>query len=526
MRIETGSPSTIHGLYRGRAYIRYSDTKQDDGFSVEYQKAEIQDYCARHGIDLMHEHIDQAQTATKTAGREEFFNLISAVKDGVVDVIVVYKLNRLFRNSYESQKYRKLFRKHGVKLMSVTQYIDEDSASGRLTTNILSDVDQYSSENTADHVKAAMREMARQGYFTGGTVPYGYTLEIIKNGEKIRKKYIADPVEAQIVRDIFEFYGDGHSLRHIQEYLQEKGAKTRRGKDFSIQTLARILGNDFYIGTLRYKTQGYDDIVMENAVPAIVPPHLWHNVAERKAADKKTAPRKHKELYALTGKIECALCGSHFFGMRSGSMQRNKYFEYKYYICSTRKGYRTCNCRKVRKEKLENLLLTEIKKRVLNDHEMERLAREIMRAYKDSPTDIDAEIKRLAKLKREIEEDIDTLVEMRLKKEITPALLTKKSAEKEEELTTINKRLFAMTEQQRHAVTYESIMQYLQQLLEYSNSDNDEILKLLFDNLVEKIIISDESVDIYLRVYARADFAYKNSSGHPLASLYSSTNIE
>lgn len=526
MIIEAGNKSTIHGLYRGRAYIRYSDTKQDDGYSVEYQQAEIEDYCARNNIDLMHVHIDQAQTATKTAGREAFFNLVDAVKDGVVDVIVVYKLDRLFRHSYESAKYRNLFRKHGVKLMSVTQYIDEDSASGRLTTNILSDIDQYSSENTADRVKAAMREMARQGYFTGGTVPYGYTLEIIKHGTKIRKKFIEDPEEAKIVRDIFEFYGDGHSLRHIQEYLQEKGVKTRRGKDFSIQTLARILGNDFYIGTLRYKTEGYDDIVMENTVPAIVPPHLWNNVAERKAADKKVTPRKHKELYALTGKIECGMCGSHFFGMRSGSMQRNKYFEYKYYICSTRKGYRTCNCRKVRKEKLEELLLKEIKKRVLNDHEMNRLAHEIMQAYKDSPTDLDAEIKRLTKQKREIEEDIQTLIEMRLKREITPALLTKTSAEKEEELAAVNRRLFAMTEQQRHAVTHESIMQYLRQLLEYSNSDNADIQKMLFDNLVEKIIITDESVDIYLRVYARADFAYKNSSGHPLASLYSSTNIE
>lgn len=522
MKIETGSTNAIHGLYRGRAYIRYSDHKQDDGFSVEYQKTEIDDYCARNGIDLMHVHIDQAQTATKVAGREEFFNLISAVKDGAVDVIVVYKLNRLFRNSYESQKYRKLFRKHGVKLMSVTQYIDEDSASGRLTTNILSDVDQYSSENTADHVKAAMREMARQGYFTGGTVPYGYTLEIIKNGEKIRKKYVEDPEEAQIVRDIFEFYGDGHSLRHVQEYLKEKGIKTRRGKDFGITTLARMLGNDFYIGTLRYTTQGYDDIVIENAVPAIVPPHLWHNVAERKEQQKPVRPRKHKELYALTGKIDCALCGEHFFGVKSGSVHRGIKYEYKYYICAGRNIYRNCDCRKIRKDKLEDLILSEIKSKILNEHDMERIAREVVSMYKDSPSDIDAEIKRLTKLKRELETDIDTLVEMRLKREISPELLTKKSAEKEEELQTINKRLFAMTEQQRHAVTYDSVRAYLEQLLAYSSSDNDEVLKLLFDNVVEKVLISSDSVDIFLRVYARQDFAYKPAGGHPLVSLYSS----
>ena len=350
-------------------------------------------------------------------------------------------------------------------------------------------------------------------------------LEIIKHGTKIRKKYVVDEEEAQIVRDIFEFYGDGHSLRHIQMYLQEKGAKSRRGKDFGINTLSRMLGNDFYIGTLRYSTKGYDDIVTENAVPAIVPPHLWHNVAERKAADKmKASPRKHKELYALTGKIECAKCGSHFFGMKSGSQQRAIYFEYRYYICSKRKGYRTCDCRKIRKEKLEDLILSEIKKRVLNEHDMERLAREIVAMYNDSPRDIDDEIKRLAKMKKDVENALDTLVEMRLNGEISPAYTAKKSAEKEAELLTINKRLFAMTEQQRHAVTYGSVRAYLDQLLEYSTPENDEVMKLLFDNLVERVLISDESVDIFLNVHPRADFAYKKSSGHPRVELYASVN--
>lgn len=524
MRIETGENGTgkVYGTYRGRSYIRYSDHKQDDGFSVEYQMAEIEEFCARNNIDIYHNHIDQAQSGTKVAGREEFFSLINAVKDGAVDVIVVYKLNRLFRNSYESQKYRKLFRKHGVKLMSVTQQIDEDTSSGRLTTNILSDIDQYQSETISDHVKSSMREMARQGYFTGGTVPFGYTLEIHKNGSKMRKKYIEDKDEAQIVRDIFEFYADGHSLRHIQEYLQEKGIKTRRGKDFGITTIARMLGNDFYIGTLRYKTTGYDDVVMENAVPAIVPLYMWHAVQERKNANKLVEPRKSKSLYPLTGKIECALCGEHFFGMRSGSWQRGKYFEYQYYVCSKRKNYRTCDCRKVRKEQIENILISEIKRKVLNAHDMERIAREILDQFADSPTIIANEIKKLEREKKKLETNLETMLEMRLNGEMSPAVLTRKSAEVEEKLTAVKSRLFTLTEQQRHAITFDSIMEHLQQLLAYSNENNEDVLKLLFDNLVEKVVVSADSVDIFLRVYARPALAYKQSYGQPHVALYSS----
>lgn len=520
MRIETGQKGKVRGSYRGRSYIRYSDHKQDDGFSVEYQMAEIEEFAARNGVDLYHNHIDQAQTATKVAGREEFFRLIEAVKEGAVDVIVVYKLNRIFRNSYESQKYRKLFRQKGVKLMSVTEMIDEDTSSGRLTTNILSDIDQYQSETISDHVKSSMREMARQGYFTGGTVPFGYTLEIIKHGSKIRKKYIEDTEEAKIVRDIFEFYADGHSLRHIQEYLQEKEIKTRRGKDFGITTIARMLGNDFYIGTLRYKTTGYDDVVMENAVPAIVDMSIWHAVQERKKEKKLVAPRKSKSLYSLTGKIECALCGEHFFGMRSGSWQRGKYFEYQYYVCSKRKNYRTCSCRKVRKEQIENLLISEIKRKVLNEHDMERIAREILDQFEDSPTIIANEIKKLERSKKQLETKIDTLLEMRLNGEMKPAVLARKSAEVEEELAAVTSRLFTLTEQQRHAITFDSIMEHLQQLLAYSNDKNEDLLKLLFDNLVEKVVVSADSVDIFLRVYARPALAYKQSYGQPNVALY------
>lgn len=523
MRIETDeNNSKVFGTYRGRSYIRYSDHKQDDGFSVEYQSAEIEEFCARNGIDLYHAHIDQAQSGTKVAGREEFFSLINAVKDGAVDVIVVYKLNRLFRNSYESQKYRKLFRKHGVKLMSVTQQIDEDTSSGRLTTNILSDIDQYQSETISDHVKSSMREMARQGYFTGGTVPYGYTLEVIKHGSKIRRKYIEDAEETKIVRDIFEFYADGHSLRHIQEYLQEKEIKTRRGKDFGITTIARMLANDFYIGTLRYKTEGYDDVVMENAVPSIIDMSMWHAVQERKKANKLVQPRKGKSLYPLTGKIECALCGSHFFGMRSGSWQRGKYFEYQYYVCANRKNYRTCTCRKVRKDKIENLIISEIKRNVLNAHDMERIARDILAQLADSPTTIANEIKKLERQKAKLESNIDALIEMRMNREISPAALSKKSAEVEDELARVKSRLFTLTEQQRHSVTFESIMEHLQQLLAYADDSNADFVKLLFDNIVEKVIVSGDSVDIFLRVYARPALAYKQSYGQPNVALYSS----
>lgn len=502
---------------RTDTYVRYSDHKQDEGFSVEYQLSEIEEFIYKNGLELRKHHIDQAVSGTKVAGREAFFELVNDVKEGLVDVIVVYKLNRIFRNAYESQKYRKLFKKHGVKLMSVTQQIDEETSAGRLMTNVLSDIDQYQSETISDHVKSSMREMARQGYFTGGTVPFGYTLEIIENGKKPRKKYKPDETESAVVQKLFELYADGYSLRYLQTYLTDNGYLTRQGKQFGITTIARMLGNDFYIGTLRYSTQGYEDIIVENAVPPIIGADLWRRVQERKNANKQVQPRKRKRLYALTGKIFCGVCndGEHFFGMQSGSTQNGKNYAYRYYVCAKRKNYQACNCDRIRKDYLENLVLQEIKQRILNDEAISRLASEISALCSSSPSEITAEIKSLSKRKKEVEKQIDTLLEMRLNGEMSAAILKKKSVVLEAELAEIDVNIFALEERRKNSVTPESVEKYLRSMLSHADSTDDDVLKNLFDNFVERIVIDNETVDVTLVVRPSARISYKKPSGHP-----------
>jgi site-specific DNA recombinase len=504
-----------------RSYIRYSDHKQDDGFSVEYQQSEIHDYCIRHGLEIFKEHIDLASTATKVAGREEFFRLMDAVKAGTVKTIIVYKLNRMFRNAYESTKYRTLMRKMGVRLLSVTQAIDEETSAGRLMTNVLSDIDQYQSETISDHVKSSMREMARQGYFTGGTVPFGYKLEEVQNGAKVRKKYAIDEKEAEVVEDLFRMFADNYSLRHLQSYLTNNDILTRRGKEFGITTIARILGNDFYIGTLRYKTQGYAEIVAPGAVPTIIDDKLWRRVQARKNERKLVKPRKKKDLYSLTGKLHCGLCGAHFFGVKSGSVKNDIKYEYKYYICSNRKGYNNCSCDKVRKEYIEQLLLAEIKTKILNESSIKRIALEAAEACEDSPENIQKQIVKLEKLKAKLEKNLDTLIEMRLDGEVTKDTAKKKAALIEEEIKEITGRLFALYDQREKTITPEAVEAFLREMLNNFTIKDEEVVKTIFDAFVENVIISNERLEIYLIVRPYGAFEYKETLGQPNVRLYS-----
>ena len=115
-------------------YARYSDSNQDDGFSIEYQMSECTEYLDRNGMSLHKTYIDQAVTGTKVAGRDAFHELLHDVKNGLIDVVVVYKYSRIFRNALESHKYRKLFKNHGVKLISVTQQVDDSTCRSPLLT--------------------------------------------------------------------------------------------------------------------------------------------------------------------------------------------------------------------------------------------------------------------------------------------------------------------------------------------------------------------------------------------------------
>ena len=80
-------------------YARYSDNNQDDGYSIEYQMSECTNYLDRQGLSLTKTYIDQAVTATKVVGRDAFHELMHDVKNDLIDIIIVYKFSRIFRNA-------------------------------------------------------------------------------------------------------------------------------------------------------------------------------------------------------------------------------------------------------------------------------------------------------------------------------------------------------------------------------------------------------------------------------------------
>src|SRR4051812_37237551 len=185
--------------------------------------------------------------------------LLADIRATQVDVVVVYKVDRLTRSLADFAKLVELFDQHGVSFVSVTQAFNTTNSMGRLTLNVLLSFAQFEREVTAERIRDKIAASKRKGMRMGGPVPLGYDAE--------NKKLIVNPEEAERVRLIFGRYLELGCLTKLLRDLEERGivtktsrlasGKTRGGIPFTKGPLNYLLTNRVYIGEVVHKDQHY-----------------------------------------------------------------------------------------------------------------------------------------------------------------------------------------------------------------------------------------------------------------------------
>jgi site-specific DNA recombinase len=216
-------------------YARVSTPKQaEKDLSIPDQLQQMRDWCKRHGYGVAVEYIEPGATATDDR-RPVFQQMIAEAcrTPAPFEAIIVHSLSRFFRDALEFALYERDLEKAGVKVLSITQQTSDDS-SGNMARRIFNLFDEYQSKENAKHTLRAMQENARQGYFNGSRATFGYrAVETEATGNKGRKKRMEiDPVEAKVVREIFELYLNGHQGRDmgckaIATHLNERNLLVR-----------------------------------------------------------------------------------------------------------------------------------------------------------------------------------------------------------------------------------------------------------------------------------------------------------
>ena len=341
----------------GVIYARYSSEKQKEE-SIEGQLRECKAFAKRNAIHIVDTYIDRALSA-KTDNRPSFQKMIKDSTKKSFDVIIVWKLDRFARNRYDSAHYKSVLRKNGVKVVSATETISE-GAEGILLESLLEGMAEYYSAELSEKVVRGLTENALKCLYNGGTLPIGYVVDA-------NQQYQVDPVTAPAVLEAFKLYASGTTMQQLADKFNLAGIRTTRNGKLDTDNITSMLHNRKYIGEYRYR-----DIVIPGGIPSIVPEELFNRVQERMAANKK-APAKHKaeDEYLLTTKLYCGKCKCFMVGEsgtgRSGQVHR-------YYKCVSAKHKKGCDKKSVKKEWIENIIIDQIQRIILDDELIERLA--------------------------------------------------------------------------------------------------------------------------------------------------------
>jgi DNA invertase Pin-like site-specific DNA recombinase len=264
----------------------YARKSSDEGLEQDYNSLDAQrEACqafiksqAGEGWRLLKTAYDDGGFSGGTMERPALQRLLTNIREGLVDVVVVYKVDRLTRSLADFAKMVELFDARGASFVAVTQQFNTTTSMGRLTLNVLLSFAQFEREVIGERIRDKIAASKRKGIWMGGTVPLGYDVQ--------QRKLVINPDEASIVRHIFECYLELGSVRLLKQELNRRGItskiKTSRnggragGKPFSRGALYHLLSNPIYVGEIPHKNERHP-----GQHEALVTRELWAQAQHR-----------------------------------------------------------------------------------------------------------------------------------------------------------------------------------------------------------------------------------------------------
>ncbi|OPZ86040.1 MAG: DNA-invertase hin [bacterium ADurb.Bin429] len=290
--------------------------------------------------------------------------LLADIEAGEIDVVIVYKIDRLSRSLVDFLQLMQRFDDHNVALASVTQQIRTDSSMGRLMLNILAAFGEYERELIAERTKDKMGAARRKGKFVGGGLPLGYDLDAGPTGSKLR----VNPTEATTVRELFRLYRMHQGLLPVVKEAAKRGwrtktwvtrdGKVKEGGMLDRPNLHRLLTNVVYIGKVEYEGETF-----EGEHEAIIDEVLFNEVQAMLKGQARTkgihGGNGHPDAL-LKSLLRCGHCG---YAMIHGHTRKSTGTRYRYYTCTTsqKHGVGICPTSTVPAAALEGFVVEQIR---------------------------------------------------------------------------------------------------------------------------------------------------------------------
>ncbi|UJF15100.1 recombinase family protein [Jeotgalibaca sp. MA1X17-3] len=329
---------------RAGLYIRVSTTEQaNEGYSIAAQTGKLKAYAEAKDYIVAKVYTDPAYSGAKLE-RPGLQEMIADIKNGSLDVVVVYKLDRLSR----SQKHtlyliQDVLKPNNVDFISLQESFDTSTSFGMAMVGILSVFAELERSTITERMMLGRTERAKEGYYHGGGnyQPLGY--------DYIDGELMVDEWEAEIVKEIFQLYLEGNSINSTAKLMQEKYPDRIKSKTLVRDTLKKQL----YIGMVTFDGKQYKGI-HEPILDVLTFEKAQKIMKKRSVGSSSTNKRKG----LLVGKIYCSQCGERYGREVTGV----KKYRYNWYTCYARLrgGKKRCSSRRWKEKELNDLVISRI----------------------------------------------------------------------------------------------------------------------------------------------------------------------
>lgn len=305
-------------------YPRVSTEDQfRNGHSLGEQKERMLKLCDYKNYEVYKVYED-AGISAKDMNRPAFQEMIQDIKDGKINKIIVYKLDRLTRSIKDLEEICTFLEENNCSLESMCEDINTSTANGKFFIRMLTILAQLEIERTSERTKFGMIGAVKKGHFVG-RAPIGY--------DKQDKKLVINDIESEVIRRIFDLYIKGMAANAITKLLNEEKALNRKW----IPTLVdRILSNEIYIGNyVHRKTISIEESqTFIGVAPAIIEEEVFNIAQVQKQKNLKNY--KRKQTYIFMQSIKCPKCDTIMGGCSSKSHTGEKHCYYQCVNCKTR----------------------------------------------------------------------------------------------------------------------------------------------------------------------------------------------
>lgn len=334
-------------------YTRKSveDAYQKEQTSLESQRILCEKYASLHDWNVIPMHYEDYGYTGANMDRPGLQNLFADIRNGLIDCVLVYKMDRLSRSHYDIIRIVDgFFKEHNICFASASEAIDTATSDGILLMNVLGSFGQFEREQTRIRVKDKIRTSRKQGIWTGGHSPLGYKI--------VDHKLALDEETAPLVRSVFEDYIQGKSLREVARRLNTH--RSENLSPFTYKQLLALIRNPICKG---YIPDG--GMLYPGRHEALVSEETWQQANDILHA-KKVCCAPHKPSDALLkGIIRCEACDK---SMIPNYAQKRSGQKHHYYTCLNKKTGQQCTGidSNVKREVIEDLVLHEVRK-ILQD---------------------------------------------------------------------------------------------------------------------------------------------------------------